>query len=326
MDFYQILQISKEATTVEIKQSYRQLALQYHPDHNHQSDGEKFRQIHLAYQTLIDPEKKTQYDLLNDHQKLQLYQVLRDYFNSQFPEDKKTYRNIIRFFYQDEQEFIADINSFDLPKILRHLGTGVRNHYENWIQKLVSDCSSENSPELINTEYYPVTCQLSDRYRNRYKRIIHQNHEYYLPLREDELWFGDDLCFQILPESVPDYQIKDHDLHHYESITLKAYLFGGQFTWIDPSNHSHQLTFPSFHTKESIHSYPDLGLPYTPLQSNDLLLEPGKTPIQRGQLIVHFQVRDLARWHDESLPQWCLESPTVSPQSNVSAPIDELDQ
>ena len=48
------------ATADEIKQAYRRLASQYHPDHN--GDAEKFKQIQAAYEVLGDAEKRKLYD------------------------------------------------------------------------------------------------------------------------------------------------------------------------------------------------------------------------------------------------------------------------
>jgi DnaJ-class molecular chaperone len=64
-DFYEILGVSKNATSDEIKKAYRKLALKYHPDRNGNKNPEsekKFKEINDAYQVLSDPQKKSQYD------------------------------------------------------------------------------------------------------------------------------------------------------------------------------------------------------------------------------------------------------------------------
>ena len=63
MDYYQILNIDKDANQEDIKKSYRQLALLYHPDKNPSPDAEeKFKQISEAYQILSDPDKRSYYN------------------------------------------------------------------------------------------------------------------------------------------------------------------------------------------------------------------------------------------------------------------------
>ena len=62
-DYYRILGISKDATPLEIKKSYRRLALQYHPDRNQDEEtAEYFKEITEAYGVLIDPEKRRKFD------------------------------------------------------------------------------------------------------------------------------------------------------------------------------------------------------------------------------------------------------------------------
>lgn len=62
-DYYQVLGVTKSATSDEIKKAYRKLALQYHPDRNKTKEAEgKFKEVTKAYEVLSDPGKKQTYD------------------------------------------------------------------------------------------------------------------------------------------------------------------------------------------------------------------------------------------------------------------------
>ncbi len=63
-DYYKILDVTENASDIDIKKSYRQLALQHHPDHNKNDPDseEKFKQITEAYGVLINPLKRKEYD------------------------------------------------------------------------------------------------------------------------------------------------------------------------------------------------------------------------------------------------------------------------
>ena len=64
-DYYEILGLSRSASGAEIKDSYRKLALKYHPDRNKSPEAEgKFKEISEAYAVLSDPNKRRQYDML----------------------------------------------------------------------------------------------------------------------------------------------------------------------------------------------------------------------------------------------------------------------
>ncbi|XP_051148913.1 uncharacterized protein LOC127263754 [Andrographis paniculata] len=60
---YDILGISQDATSADIKRAYRLLALKYHPDVNKETGAsENFKSIRVAYDILIDETSRTDYD------------------------------------------------------------------------------------------------------------------------------------------------------------------------------------------------------------------------------------------------------------------------
>ena len=64
-DYYEVLGVAKTASKDAIKDAYRKLALQYHPDRNKAPDAEeKFKEISEAYAVLSDDDKRAQYDQL----------------------------------------------------------------------------------------------------------------------------------------------------------------------------------------------------------------------------------------------------------------------
>ncbi|MBD3296170.1 MAG: molecular chaperone DnaJ, partial [Candidatus Omnitrophica bacterium] len=64
IDYYELLEVTRDASTDQIKKAYRKAALKYHPDKNpgNKEAEEKFKEISHAYDILADPQKRGQYD------------------------------------------------------------------------------------------------------------------------------------------------------------------------------------------------------------------------------------------------------------------------
>lgn len=60
MNYYDILGVTETASQDDIKKAYKKLAMTHHPDRG--GDNKKFQEISQAYDTLSDPQKKSQYD------------------------------------------------------------------------------------------------------------------------------------------------------------------------------------------------------------------------------------------------------------------------
>ena len=64
IDYYELLEVSRDADDKTLKSAYRKLAMRYHPDKNPGcADSEaRFKQINEAYDVLKDPQKRAAYD------------------------------------------------------------------------------------------------------------------------------------------------------------------------------------------------------------------------------------------------------------------------
>ena len=128
MNYYEILQISSNATKEEIRKAYRRLSLKYHPDKSFiaSENNNKFNEISIAYQTLSDELQRKIYDS----------SIINESFND---------KEII-----DEQSSKCKIiNTISIPDISVVLGVTIQQSYigysapieikrfffENFIQK-----------------------------------------------------------------------------------------------------------------------------------------------------------------------------------------------
>jgi curved DNA-binding protein CbpA len=65
VDYYEILEISPNANSGTIERMFRYLAQRYHPDNQETGDRPHFDAVMEAYDTVKDPGKRAQYDVIH---------------------------------------------------------------------------------------------------------------------------------------------------------------------------------------------------------------------------------------------------------------------
>ncbi|MGD8990514.1 MAG: DnaJ domain-containing protein, partial [Desulfobacterales bacterium] len=84
-DYYHILNVDREASAKQIKDAYRKLAFQYHPDRNEKNPAaaEKMKSVNEAYAVLSDPDKRREYDTLRQQFGSSAYSQFRQTYSEQ---------------------------------------------------------------------------------------------------------------------------------------------------------------------------------------------------------------------------------------------------
>lgn len=84
MNYYNLLNVSEDATLKEIKKNYRELSFRYHPDKNpdDQYSEERYKQITDAYNILSNYEKRKKYDNSKNNSLMNINQL--PFFTSNF--------------------------------------------------------------------------------------------------------------------------------------------------------------------------------------------------------------------------------------------------
>jgi DnaJ-class molecular chaperone len=84
-DYYKILGVEKTADSKQIKEAYRKLAFEFHPDRNKGdlSAVEKMKELNEAYAVLSDPEKRSRYETMNQQYGYDAYDRFRQGYSEQ---------------------------------------------------------------------------------------------------------------------------------------------------------------------------------------------------------------------------------------------------
>ncbi len=110
-NYYDILEINKNASPEIIEKAYKTLVKKYHPDlqqNNYKNNyEEKIKKINEAYETLSNPEKKYNYDLY-----LKKFEISKDEYNKLYNENINL-KNEINYLKNNLFQIKNNLNHFD---------------------------------------------------------------------------------------------------------------------------------------------------------------------------------------------------------------------
>lgn len=226
MNYYEILEISKNSDTKSIKKHYYKLSRKYHPDKNNGISDEKFKLLSEAYSTLSNPKKRYLYDM-----KLFFNSTLGKDFDLNFSDSEL---ELLHNYYLR----LSNSCEFRLLKLLlKNLPQKFKRKYNKHINS--KSLISLKTFKYIDAKYLTASFDihlnrsLKDVYLNSSKELIvftknytydifitHSDYSLKLPLGNQK--YLNININTILPEK---YTLNGSDLYYNHTINLYEYYF-----------------------------------------------------------------------------------------------------
>ena len=100
VDHYEVLQVSQNADSETIERVYRMLAKRYHPDNSGTGDAERFRDVREAYEILLEPERRAEFDVQYDKDKTLQWQIFdQGVATGGREEDQRIFHGVLSLLY-----------------------------------------------------------------------------------------------------------------------------------------------------------------------------------------------------------------------------------
>ena len=100
VDHYEILQLSPSASAETIERVYRLLAKRFHPDNQSTGDASRFSELHTAFETLSDSERRARYDVQYDEHRGNTWRIFDQSSASDArEEDRRVFHGILALLY-----------------------------------------------------------------------------------------------------------------------------------------------------------------------------------------------------------------------------------
>jgi curved DNA-binding protein CbpA len=121
VDHYEVLQVSQNADAETIERVYRLLAKRYHPDNAASGDAERFREVHTAYEILLDPERRAEFDVQYDRNNSLQWQIFEQgaALNDR-DDDQRIFKGVLSLLYAARRKNpeSGGLGSLDLEKLI----------------------------------------------------------------------------------------------------------------------------------------------------------------------------------------------------------------
>lgn len=269
MDYYEILEVDRKASDIEIKKAYKRLAIKYHPDKNNNDkySTEKFKEIAQAYEVLSNKEKRRIYDMTGKKSVdmpniFNAYNIFNKFFTSMtnglMTDDiinLLNNSNIKVHIFSLKESFMnnANYNTNNNANYNANRDTN-HNNYNSTYDNLNYNKDTDSQNEKTKDIYYNIYAKLEDIYNKKIKplkleRIRYENGkyikkeiEYNIPVYKKEIIFFEeadddencdkrgDLIITIYDKEHDKFKrINDYDLIYTHKINLYDIYFGFSF-------------------------------------------------------------------------------------------------
>ena len=169
MTLYEILEINRNATTIEIKKAYNRLAKKYHPDKNNYDSSEQFQKIVYAYNVLKNEKTREEYTMMNNINKNKFHDILEKIFNTNINLNilkdvgiklNKSDWEIFNNYNIDELNNL--VNNFNLHDVINFVSNNIlpkKDIYDNTCSDSDIDIWNESIGEYYSSENIPLIYQ-----------------------------------------------------------------------------------------------------------------------------------------------------------------------
>ena len=273
IDYYEILEITPNASPELIKKQFRKLSLKYHPDKNKGINSDKFILIKEAYDILIDEDKRNIYDyqrkfsFLKDYD---LHEIDIEYLYSLYEKINNSYQvRFCKILFNTMPDKFKE-NFYDLKE--RFFNEEVFNQQDKDKDKDNINKDKQSNEIVIPPKYIDITnlkedyllylnISFEDIYNGKLKRIIIHTTDYicYLFLRifDDIKIQNGSYTFHIkfVNKCKANFIKKGSDLLYIKNINMYELLFQDKYDIILPNAE----TFILNKTKSNVYCFKDRG-------------------------------------------------------------------
>lgn len=254
-DYYKILGIDSKATADQIKQAYRKLARQYHPDVNpgNKEAEERFKQVTEAYEVLGNEENRRRYDQLGAN-----WKAYSQYQGNPFGAGTGSPFGSYRTYRSQRQSSPREAESaFDFEGVFGGFSDFFKTFFgSDFNTPSETDGKQARSHRAILTltlgeAYSGVKKQLnygSQKFNLTIKPGVADNQVLRLPGLVEPMQPNmpkEDLYLRIRIQPHPVFERNGNDLHLTQSIPFTTAALGGQIEITMPDNSSLRISVPA---------------------------------------------------------------------------------